>query len=118
MDKKAASKIAEVLRDAEEALTSITQERDKLAQKCLAYARREQAVKLASKMHDKGIRIDDSFEDLVVDLEKQAAAGDIGDIERAVDLVGPNMTIGKTNNHDDASGGTNALESFLMGTVG
>ena len=118
MNKEAASKIAQVLRDAQTALIAVTQDRDKLAQRCSAFERRGEATKVAAAMHDKGINRDVDFADLVESLEKEASAGRLGEIERAVDMVGPNMSFGTMNHDEGLNVGSNAFEGFLMGTVG
>lgn len=118
MNKESASKFAQVLSDARSALLSVTSERDKLAAKCTAYERREEATKVASMMHDKGINRDVEMGELVEQLEKEAAAGRLGEIARAADMIGPNMSFGSTN-HDELGGqGADALTSYLMGAVG
>lgn len=119
MNKEAADKMAQVLRDAQGALVTMARERDKLASKCAAFERREEAIKVAAAMHEKGIRADEEFADLVEDLEKQASEGRLGEIARAVDMVGPDMSFGRTTNHDEVAGvGASAFEGFLMGSVG
>lgn len=118
MDKQSATKIAQVLRDAQVALRSVTAERDKLASKCAAYERRAEATKVASVLHDKGIDRDVDFPDLVERLEKEAEAGRLPEIARAADMIGPNMSFGTTH-HDEVSGqGSDVLTNYLVGSVG
>lgn len=118
MNKESASKFAQVIRDAQSALISVTQERDKLAAENSAFRRRAEATKVAAAIHDKGIDLDVDFPDLVERLEKAASDGRLGEIERAVDMVGPDMSFGKTNHDDVSHGGSNSFEGFIMGTVG
>lgn len=118
MDKVSAEKFAQVLRDAEATLRAVCLDRDKLAAKCAAFERREEAQKVASEMHNKGLELDVTFEDLVGRLEKEAEAGNLPAISTAVNLIGPNMSIGTPSNHDETAGGISAFESFLVGSVG
>lgn len=120
MDKQSSIKMAQVLRDTRVALESLTAERDKLAAENSAYKRREEATKVASVMHDKGINLDMEFPELVEHLEKEAAAGRLGEVARAVDMVGPQMSFGsaQTNHDGEAIQSSHALENYLMGSVG
>jgi hypothetical protein len=118
MDKQSSIKMAQVLRDAQVALTSVTTERDKLAAENAAFKRREEATKVASVLHDKGIHRDIEFSDLVQNLEKEAEAGRLGEISRAADMIGPNMIFGSTHNDAVAEGGSHAFTDFLVGSVG
>jgi len=72
-------------------------------------------------MHDKGVNLDKSFGDLADDLEKSAEAGELPIIQRAVDMMAPNMGLNTaTLNHDDtkvASGGTD-FERYIFGAIG
>lgn len=119
MQKLSADKVAQVLLDAKDALLSLTQERDTLAVKCASMERKEDARKLASVMHNKGIRLDTSFDELVADLEKDAESGRFPVIQEAVELVGPDMGMRSQTLKDDVpGGGASALESYIYGNVG
>lgn len=118
MDKESMLKMAQVLEDAEGALVSVTSERDALAIKCAAYEQRAEATKVATMLHDKGIDTDIELTELVTRLEKEAAAGRLPEIARAADMIGPNMSFGKTHNNDGVEGqGMDVLTSYLMGSV-
>jgi hypothetical protein len=120
MEKISSEKIAKVLTDARNALVSVTEERDKLAERCALLERRAEAEKIAAAMHEKGVHLDVEREDLVADLEKAAESGRLPVLEEALTMVGPNMGITGTLTSDEelrGSGG-NALESFLLGDVG
>jgi hypothetical protein len=81
--------------------------------------RRAESVKLASAMHDKGIRRDTDFGDLVLELEKAASQDRLHVIKEAVDMVAPNMGFNSPLVSDDGPGnGGNAFESFILGDVG
>lgn len=118
MDKQSSAKIAQVLRDTSETLLSVTAERDVLATKCAAYERREQATKVASKLHDKGCRLETELPELVDELEKAAAAGQLDAIAQAAEMIGPNMSFGTTNQGAEGSGGSDSFTNFLVGDVG
>lgn len=118
MDKESASKVAQVLRDARTTLLSVTSERDTYKAKCAAYERREQATKVASTLHDKGIERDIEFPELVARLEKEAEAGRLPEIARAAEWVGPQMSFGTTRQDGVVEGGESAFVSYLVGSVG
>ena len=118
MNKESASKMAQVIRDAQTALRSVTAERDELATKVASYERRAEATKVASVMHDKGINLDMEFPELVEHLEKEAAAGRLGEIARAADMIGPSMSFGSTHHDESVGGGTDVFTNFLVGSVG
>jgi hypothetical protein len=118
MDKQSSIKVARVLHDTRLALVSLTAERNKLASENAAFKIRAEATKVASVLHDKGLRLDTPFPELVEEFEKEAAAGHLGEIARAADMVGPNMSFGSMNNDELAGGGTDVLTSFLVGSVG
>lgn len=118
MDKQSSIKMAQVIRDTRNTLLSVTAERDKLAQENAAYKRREQATKVASTLHSKGLELDTEFPDLVERLEKEAAAGRLSTIAQAAEMIGPRMTIGFTNSDMVTGEGTDALTRYLVGDVG
>lgn len=113
-------KMAKVLADAGVMLKSVAAERDKLASENALLKRHFEAQKLASVMHEKGLNLDVDYETLVGELEKAAEAGRLPVIQEAVEMVGPNMgSIGTLSSDDVASGGgSNPLESFILGDVG
>jgi hypothetical protein len=119
MNKESASKVAQVLRDTQESLLLLAAERDKLAAENAAYKRHDEALKVAMVLHDKGIDRDIPIEDLTGRLEKEAEAGRLPEIARAAEMIGPNMSFGSTNNHDEGSAQSNdVLTNYLMGSVG
>lgn len=120
MQKLSNTKIAQVLEDTQRVLLSVTDERDKLAAKCALLERRNEAEKLASVMHDKGLEMDTSFEDLVAGLEKRAEAGELPVLQEAVGMVAPNMGLSAsvTSDEDLRGGGSSSLENFILGGVG
>jgi hypothetical protein len=118
MERVSHTKIAHILKEAGEALVSVTAERDKLAEENALLKRRADCEKLASRMHARGLESDKEPEELVEHLEKEAAAGRFETIQTAVDLYGPNMSLGSTAKAHDAGGGTDPLTSYLLGRVG
>ena len=113
------TKVAQVLADSARALRSVTAERDKLAAEVSGLRQHDEAFKLASAMHDKGLNLDVEHEVLVENLEKAASEGRLPVIEEAVGMVAPNMgSTVQVNNDEGAGGGGNALENFLLGGVG
>jgi hypothetical protein len=120
MDKISYSKIAQVLEDTRTALLSVTSERDKLAGECTALKRHFEAEKLASEMHTKGLRLGDSHEELVADLEKAAEEGRLPVIQEAVNMAAPNMGLSSIHMTDDVApgAGSNHFENFILGSVG
>jgi hypothetical protein len=118
MEKLSSDKVAQVLLDASKALRTVTDERDKLAARCEAMERREEARKLASAMHNKGVRLDVEYDELVTDLEKEAETGRFPVLQEAVELVAPNMGLTETLSDDVAGGGSTAFESYILGNVG
>lgn len=120
MDKVSFSKIAQVLADTQQVLLSVTAERDKLAAENSALLMRREAEKLASVMHDKGLRLDVERAELASELEKEAADGRLPVIQEAVDMVAPNMGLNTQQLTNDAvtPEGASAFESYLIGNVG
>lgn len=118
MDKKSSQKVAQILRDAREALLSQDTELQQLRSKVAAYQRREEATKVASMLHEKGCELDTDLPDLVERLEKEAAAGRLPEIARAAEMIGPNMSIGITSQNSGEGVGASNFESYLMGNVG
>ena len=119
MNKLSSQKVAQVIADTQKVLLSVTAERDKLAGDNALMHRRMEAEKLASVMHDKGVRLELEHEELVGELEKAAEDGRLPVIQEAVDMVAPNMGMTGSLTSDDATGGgSTALESFILGNVG
>jgi chorismate mutase len=117
MDKQSTMKVARILADTQSAITSLVQERDELQAKVAAYKRREEATKVAAMLHDKNVHRDIEFQDLVEKLEKEAEAGHLPEIQRAADMIGPNMIFGTTTQGHSGEQNGDALTSYLMGFV-
>jgi len=119
MDKVSNAQIAEVLSDAASTLRSQQVYIHELEEKIASGKQKERAEKIASEMHRKGIELDVSVEDLADRLQKTAAEK-LDTIEKAVDLVGPDMgsKIGSVSNERGDSSGSNDLERFILGDAG
>jgi DNA anti-recombination protein RmuC len=121
-------KVAQLLGDTSQALRQVTSERDDALHKAAAaetklatIERRLEAEKVAARMHQKGLELDTDLNDLADHLEKAAQEGKLGEIQRAVEMVGPNMSIAKTahvNDDQPAGGGNSDLVRYLVGSVG
>jgi len=114
-------KVARVLADSAQALRSVSAERDKLASENYQMKRHFEAQKLAGAMHAKGINLDVDTDTLVSNLEKAAEDGRLPAIQEAVEMVAPNMGItgtGTITSDEAFRGGSNSLESFILGGVG
>lgn len=120
MDKLSNEQLSELYSDAAVTIRKLASKNKVLEEKLASKELRERAEKVASAMHDKNINLDTSRESLVEELEKEAARGKLDEIERAVDMVGPNM--GKfaqvDNRHDNNDQGNvssgSALEHFIL----
>lgn len=123
---KEQEKIARVLADAGQTLRKVAAERDEkvvenaqLREKLSSVETRLMCEKVAAEMHEKGLRHDTEFPELVDDLEKAASEGRLPVIMEAVKMAAPNMGSHFSINSDEAAGvGMSDLESYLVGNVG
>lgn len=118
MDKLSSTKVAQVLHDAQHAIMHVTAERDDALSKLAQLQRRNEAEKLATLMHEKGLNLDKTAEQLSDELEKAAEAGELPIIHRAVDMIGPNMGLG--NLHEDTNtktAGATDFERYIFGGI-
>lgn len=122
-----ATKIAQVthvLRQAAETLRKQASRIDYLEAQVEARDRRDDAQKLASQMHEKGIDVDVPFARLAIHLEKMAAEqeAEYRNLRGAVELVGPDMgtKMGSVRNTDEerSSVGSSDFERFIEGHLG
>lgn len=119
-------KIARVLADAGNTLRKVASERDsaiaenaQLKSKLASVETRLMCEKVAAEMHEKGLRHDKEFPDLVDDLEKAASEGKLPVIMEAVKMAAPNMGNHFSINNDEAAGiGMSDFEAYLVGNVG
>ena len=119
-------KIARVLADAGHTLRKVASERDEaiaenqqLREKLSSVETRLMCEKVAAEMHEKGLRHDTEFPELVDDLEKAASERRLPVIMEAVKMAAPNMGSHFSINHDEASGGgMSDFEAYLVGSVG
>ena len=93
--------------------------RNALVKKLSSVETRLMCEKVAAEMHEKGLRHDTEFPELVDDLEKAASEGRLPVIMEAVKMAAPNMGSHFSINHDEASaGGMSDFEAYLVGSVG
>ena len=110
-----------VLADVPGTLRKVASERDYWRKEALSYRRKDEAEKVARAMHDKGLEQQVPFDVLVERMEKAAERGELRNIERAVDMIGPDMgsKIAQLANKDRYSeSGTDALTNYLLGGIG
>lgn len=121
MEKLSMNDIYELLEATPPVLRKLASERDLYREKCAKLERREEAEKTASSMREKGIDLDTPFETLVDRLEKAAEQGKLGQIQAAVDMVGPDMGTKMAqiaNGEDRITAGSSEFERFIVGGVG
>ena len=125
MDKLSNAQLAEVITDGAATLRAQQEHINSLEEKLASRERRDRVEKLASAMHGKGLELDVAAGDLADRLEKVAST-EIEAYEKAVDLVGPDMSMkfgsagnSPSNNDDPGSPGNSSdLERFIVGGVG
>jgi hypothetical protein len=122
-----ATKLAQVipvLRQAADTLRKQASRIEYLEAQVEARDRREDAQKLASQMHEKGIDSDVPFDRLAANLEKMAKEQEQEYItlRGAVDLVGPDMGTKqaslRNNDEERSSVGSSDLVRFIEGQLG
>jgi hypothetical protein len=117
LEKVGQDKVAEALKEAAQVLRTVVEERDTALSKLAQIELRGRCEKLASNMQSKGVS-SEPFDYVVSNLEKMAAQGKLDEMERAVNLVGPDMgqKLGHAAhlNSDQAQGGSSLLETFLL----
>ena len=118
---KYSSKMQQVLGYVPDTLRKLAEERDFWKKEAQVRIRRDEAIKVAKAMHDKGIEQHVPFDTLVDRMEKAAERGELQDIERAVDLVGPDMgqkIAQLTSDERIDYPGSDPLTRFLVGGIG
>ena len=120
MDKKSAADFSQVISDSAVALRSVAEERDFYMQKCASLERRRDAEKMATAAHEKGAYIEYEPEELADHFEKEAAAGKLPEIGRALDMIAPNMGMKLASVSDErvVGSGTTDFERYLHGEIG
>lgn len=120
MNKVSSAQVQAVIGAVPGVIRGLAEERDFWRKEAQSRMRRDDAEKVASAMHDKGIQMDVPFEQLVDSLEKAASYGKLEQIAEAVDLVGPNMgeKIASLSDGGHLQGGVSAFERFILGDVG
>lgn len=121
MDKVSQEQVQEVLGEVPGVIRGLVEENQTLSSKLASYERRDRCTKLAGEMHRKGIDLDVPVDTLADRLEKAAEEGTIGEWEKAVSLVGPDMgtKMASVANDDPRSPvGSSDLERYITGSVG
>jgi len=118
MEKLSAEEVQQVLGEVPGVIRGLVEENNDLREKLASFTHREEATKIASLMHDKGIDTDVPFKELVERLEKKAAKGELAVIAEAVDMVGPHMGDKIAKVHDGSSTGSSTFEQYILGNVG
>lgn len=120
MYKTSAVQFSQVLADVPVALRSLAAERDHYMAKCASMERRHEAEKLAKVAHDKGVYLEHEHDELTDHFEKEAAAGHLPEIKRALDMVAPNMGQKLAHVSDERSVGadTTDFERYIHGEIG
>lgn len=121
MKKLSSEQMQQVLGQVPGVIRALAEERDFWKKEAQVHMHRDEAEKVATAMHDKGIQADVPYKDLVDQLEKAAQGGRLEKIAEAVDLVGPNM--GQKIASLTGDEGTNPVSSteferFILGGVG
>lgn len=120
-NKLSSADLAQVINDGAIALRKVAAERDHLREKVAQMERHQMAEKLAKAMHSKGIELEQDVNSLTAHLEKQAELGLLPEIQRAVEMIAPNMSIKLaelTSDENHVGGGSTQLERFLIGEEG
>lgn len=121
MKKLSSEQMQQVLSQVPGTIRKLAEERDFWKKEAQARMQRDEAEKVASAMHEKGIQADVPFAQLVDQLEKAAQSGRLEKIAEAVDLVGPNMgeKIAQLTGDENAiAGDSSQFERFILGGVG
>lgn len=123
MEKVSQEDVLKFAAEAPAMIRTLVSERDEAREKLAAIEQRQLVEKIAGQMHEKGINQHIPLSDLADQLENWASQGKLAEVQRAVDLVGPDMgqKIAQVGNNDDpnSSGeGGGELTRYLLGDVG
>lgn len=119
MKKLSMDQIAALVEEAPAMIEGLVQERDVLRDKVAAFERRDAAEKVASAMHNKGIRLDTEFGALAEELEKEAELGNLPVIRQAVELTQTDFRAKHASLSDDEyRGGSSDFERYILGGIG
>lgn len=92
MDKLSAEQIGQIFSVVPNVLRKLASERNIYKEQAEELLREKEATKVAKVMHEKGVRLDTTFDDLVEEMKVAAANGRLDVIKEAVDMQGPNMS--------------------------
>lgn len=120
MDKISAEKIIQVLGPIPGTLRKLASERDFWKKEAQSRIRKEEAAKVATAMHDKGLETDIPFDTLVERLEKAAEQGQLGRVADAVNMLGPDMgkKIAQLSDNSQDMASSDELTACILGNIG
>jgi hypothetical protein len=120
VEKLSSEQVQEIFGEVPGVIRSLVEENEALQAKVASFERQAASEKVAHKMIEKGLNNDKPFEVLVDELSKEAEAGRLGEIERAVDMVGPDMgqKIARVSGDGQSSAGSTDFERFIVGGIG
>lgn len=121
MDKLSMNDIKELISEAPGLIRKLASERDSYKDRYEALVRKDDAIKVASEMHRKGINTDTDLDVLSANLEKAAEQGKLEQIRAAVDMVGPDMgtkLAQLANDEQRIETGSSDFERYLAGALG
>lgn len=118
--KFSAAEAAYMLKSASAALVTLSNENAALRAKLASKEQHERSTKLAEQMHSKGIDAHVPIDRLADQLDQMAEQGKFAELERAVDMVGPDMGVGMALRGGDEveTGSSDQLTSWLTGQIG
>jgi predicted RNA-binding protein with EMAP domain len=117
MEKLSMEQIRELVAEAPGMIRKLASERDFYKNRFEELQRHEEAEKVASEMHRKGINTEMDLESLTASLEKAAEQGKLETIRTAVDYVGPDMgskLAQLTGDEQRIAAGSSDFERFLL----
>ena len=123
MYKVSAEDVLKIAADAPAVIRKLAAERDEAVSKLASIERRQAVEKLAHQMHEKGLELDTPEGELAERLMAWAEQGKLAEVQRAVDLTGPDMGRKIAQVHDDhrqytSEEGGGEFVNYLLGNVG
>lgn len=113
MNKLSSTKVAEVLGQVGPTLRALSEENSVLKEKVAHYERRDRVEKIASRMEEKNLDPETSYDDKV---EALMGADDLGVVEKAVEFSAPQIKLAALSDHHGNP--SDAASAFEMGIVG
>ena len=113
MNKLSSAKVAEVLSQVGPTLRALSEENQSLKEKVAQYQLRDRVEKLASRMEEKHLDPETSYDQKV---ESLMNADDLGVVEKAVELSAPQIKLAALSDHHGNP--SDAADVFAAGIVG